>query len=287
MTETIVNPFNQLGEEERNKIVSSLGAMLDRSFVKQRKQSNFQLSYIEGWYAIDKANQIFGFDNWSMEFDFLKPVFEREQEDLERNSNKKVIRWHVSYIAQCRITVMGVVRVDTGSGHGIDRECGLAHESASKEAATDAMKRAFRTFGNPFGLALYDKAQEMVSEDPTELLISDDMLFEKNILDNLNTGRVTDLGVRTLCKVFSAEKPRQIQGKYRRAALGIIADNEKVKYLNQGMNSKGEIIIDDPKPSQTIQELKDKVKSIMPQAEEKVEKVVEKTEEQIAEEEMG
>ena len=31
---------------------------------------------------------------------------------------------------------------------------GEAHESAIREAETDAMKRALSTFGNPFGLAL-------------------------------------------------------------------------------------------------------------------------------------
>ena len=44
---------------------------------------------------------------------------------------------------------------------GVD--LGQAHESALKEAETDAMKRALMTFGNPFGLALYDKAQRQVS----------------------------------------------------------------------------------------------------------------------------
>ncbi len=34
-----------------------------------------------------------------------------------------------------------------------------AHELALKAAETDAMKRALSTFGNPFGLALYDKEQ--------------------------------------------------------------------------------------------------------------------------------
>ena len=42
-------------------------------------------------------------------------------------------------------------------------DLGQAHESALKEAETDAMKRALMTFGNPFGLALYDKAQRQVS----------------------------------------------------------------------------------------------------------------------------
>ena len=40
-----------------------------------------------------------------------------------------------------------------------------AHEGAIKEAETDAMKRALMTFGNPFGLALYDKAQVNVVDE--------------------------------------------------------------------------------------------------------------------------
>jgi len=54
-----------------------------------------------------------------------------------------------------------------GAGHGIDVDLGLAHESALKEAETDAMKRALMTFGNPFGLALYDKQQREVTSSAT------------------------------------------------------------------------------------------------------------------------
>jgi DNA repair and recombination protein RAD52 len=61
------------------------------------------------------------------------------------------------------------VRDGCGAGHGIDRDAGLAHESALKEAETDAMKRAFMTFGNPFGLALYDKEQANVVHDQDQL----------------------------------------------------------------------------------------------------------------------
>jgi hypothetical protein len=59
-----------------------------------------------------------------------------------------------------------LIREGTGAGHGIDTDLGLAHESAIKEAETDAMKRALMTFGNPFGLALYDKSQRQVSGSP-------------------------------------------------------------------------------------------------------------------------
>jgi hypothetical protein len=50
-------------------------------------------------------------------------------------------------------------------------DCGLAHESAVKEAVTDALKRALRSFGNPFGLALYDKTRENVGVDVSSVEI--------------------------------------------------------------------------------------------------------------------
>jgi hypothetical protein len=56
-----------------------------------------------------------------------------------------------------------VIREGSGAGHGIDADLGQAHESAIKEAETDAMKRALMTFGNQFGLALYDKQQREVT----------------------------------------------------------------------------------------------------------------------------
>jgi len=52
-----------------------------------------------------------------------------------------------------------VCRDGSGVGHGTGATLGEAHESALKEAETDATKRALTTFGNLFGLALYDKTQ--------------------------------------------------------------------------------------------------------------------------------
>ena len=60
------------------------------------------------------------------------------------------------------------MREGCGAGHGIDRDLGQAHESAIEEAETDAMKRALMTFGNTFGLALYDKDQTNVAEEVDE-----------------------------------------------------------------------------------------------------------------------
>ena len=49
-----------------------------------------------------------------------------------------------------------IVREGSGTGEGRAPTPGHAHELALKGAETDATKRALATFGNPFGLALYD-----------------------------------------------------------------------------------------------------------------------------------
>lgn len=133
--------------------VQKLRQNLDPKYVKTRKQSNVTLSYVEAWHAIDEANRIFGHDNWTREILRLEMV----SEVADKIGKGERDGWKVSYIATVRILACGVMRDGTGSGHGIDVDCGKAHESAVKEAESDAMKRALMTFGYPFGLALYDK----------------------------------------------------------------------------------------------------------------------------------
>jgi DNA repair and recombination protein RAD52 len=145
--------------------VEALSAPLMSNHVSQRSQGGRKLSYIEGWHAIAEANRIFGFDSWDRHTTEMKCVAERERA-IGENKNPG---WGVSYIARVMVTVttpegQRIMREGCGSGHGIDRDLGLAHESALKEAETDAMKRALMTFGNPFGLALYDKTQENVEK---------------------------------------------------------------------------------------------------------------------------
>ncbi len=141
---------------------TALAAPLGASNVKKRDQGGRKVSYVEGWHVIAEANRIFGFDGWSRETVDLRCVAEKERQV----GQNKTPGWGVSYIAKVRIMVGAtIIREGCGTGHGIDRDCGQAHESALKEAETDAMKRALMTFGNPFGLALYDKTQENVVDD--------------------------------------------------------------------------------------------------------------------------
>lgn len=143
---------------------AALDAKLSASAVKGRNQGGRNVNYIEGWHCIAEANRIFGFDSWTRETVDLKCVAEKEREI----GAAKAAGWGVTYTCRVRVMVQGVIREGCGAGHGIDKDLGQAHESALKEAETDAMKRALMTFGNPFGLALYDKEQTNVADEADE-----------------------------------------------------------------------------------------------------------------------
>ena len=141
------------------QVKTALDAPLSTKNVKKNPRG---YSYVEGWHVIAEANRIFGFDGWSRQTIEIKCVSEKER----AIGKDKAAGWGVSYIAKVRLCVGDIIREGCGTGHGIDRDLGQAHESALKEAETDAMKRGFMTFGNPFGLALYDKTQENVADEP-------------------------------------------------------------------------------------------------------------------------
>jgi DNA recombination protein Rad52 len=136
--------------------VKLLSGKLNEKVVKTRQQRGKTLSYIEGWHVIAEANRVFGFEGWDRETVAAECIWQ----DTKRET--KVC----AYAARVRIRVRAgdtiVCREGSGVGHGMGTTIGEAHESAIKEAETDATKRALATFGNLFGLALYDKEQNGV-----------------------------------------------------------------------------------------------------------------------------
>jgi hypothetical protein len=130
-----------------------LRAKLDARHVKTRKANGADLHYVEGWHVISEANRIFGYDAWDRRTVATKCV-----------SNSGNGQQHfAAYTAKVRITVRAgditIVREGSGTGEGRGFTPGQAHEIALKSAETDGTKRALSTFGNPFGLALYDREQ--------------------------------------------------------------------------------------------------------------------------------
>lgn len=137
-----------------------LDAKLDPAFVKPPSQFGPKGDYIEGWHAIAEANRIFGHGGWSYTIKTLT-----ENSLKEGKNGKGDMQWQAAYTCVVTVLVGDVVREDVGFGSGFSKQVGDAVEGAVKEAVTDALKRALRTFGNPFGLALYDKSKANVGRD--------------------------------------------------------------------------------------------------------------------------
>jgi len=148
--------------------VSSMTAKLEGTTVRQRSQGGRQLSYVEGYHVINEANRIFGFGNWSTDVLDLRCV-EATAQNVYNYQGREKEGYLIAYTATVRVTVHheagDQAHTDVGYGEGIEySNVGQAHESAIKEAVTDAEKRALRHWGNPFGLALYDKDQRDVEK---------------------------------------------------------------------------------------------------------------------------
>jgi hypothetical protein len=135
------------------KQLLALKRSLNGRQVRTREAHGRELSYIEGWFAISEANRIFGFDGWSRETVEPRCVLARENRGT----------FTAVYTAKVRITVQAggstIVREGHGSGEGRGTSPGEVHDIAIKAAETDATKRAFATFGKPFGLELYRQSR--------------------------------------------------------------------------------------------------------------------------------
>jgi len=160
--------------------IKALGGKLDPANIKPAKSFGPKGDYIEGWHAMAEANRIFGFDGWSYTITECTCVAQNPR-PIGQNAKPG---FGVTYTAKVSVIAGEVTREDFGAGHGYDVDLGLAHESAIKEAVTDALKRALRSFGNVFGLALYDKTRANVGfDEPQEPAPDIPKIYDAIILD--------------------------------------------------------------------------------------------------------
>lgn len=150
---------------ERQELIALLDEKIPRDAIASREGGNGRkLDYLEGWYVIDRLNKVIGHGKWAYKSEATKVG---EQQTKDRYDK---IVYSVHYVA--RVSLVAVVDgeptefQDYGYGDGTDKAgFGKAHELAIKEAVTDGLKRCAKNLGMSFGLALYDKSQENVSED--------------------------------------------------------------------------------------------------------------------------
>jgi hypothetical protein len=132
--------------------IERLSQPLDPASVHVRDVDNRKISYIEGWFAIAQANEIFGPSAWDREMVHFERAYERANAS----------GYTCGYLARVRIRVRAgtteIVREGTGWGAASAGILSDAHERALKSAETDATERALATFGSQFGLCLYERA---------------------------------------------------------------------------------------------------------------------------------
>ena len=195
----------------RDEAIVILGEKLKKEHISQRKKGSTNLSYIESHHAIREANRAFGFDGWDYVIKELTMVSQ------EKNSNNNHV---IGYIARVFINVDGTSREDVGFGSGISKNLADAHEGATKEAISDAMKRALRTFGDIFGLALYDKNQEHVDKGEKK---AQDMTIELLVSNLPKCKTVKEL------EMYMAKNKQFVNGLFEKENKEVIAEFSKRK----------------------------------------------------------
>lgn len=158
------------------ELIADLDSKIPRDVVSQRDGGGGRsLSYLEGWYVIDRLNKVIGHGRWSNDVELTK-LYEGTIKD---KYGKDVYTVH--YMAKVTLYIKGLSGEpdgnrfydthynDVGYGDGTDKtNPGKAHELAIKEAVTDGLKRCAKNLGMSMGLALYSKDQENVSDGEDE-----------------------------------------------------------------------------------------------------------------------
>lgn len=135
-------PRPMLEREELEGMQLKLKEMIEAVNIETRQgPGGSRLSYVSGSYVVEKANEIFGEFGWSSETKRMNQISGTDK---------------VTYMATVRVTVFNTCyREGTGMGIGEGSNIQMQHEKAMKEAETDALKRAFRQFGNVLGNQIY------------------------------------------------------------------------------------------------------------------------------------
>ncbi|KAK4496231.1 hypothetical protein PRZ48_012211 [Zasmidium cellare] len=158
-TPASVNPFR--GDERHTseytaKQIATLQSRLEKQlgpeYISTRPgNGGGKVHYLAAEKVINLANEVFGFNGWSSSIQNVQIDF------VDENPTNGRINLGLSTIV--RVTLKdGTFHEDIGYGHCENTKGkAAAFEKAKKEAATDAMKRALRNFGNVLGNCLYDK----------------------------------------------------------------------------------------------------------------------------------
>lgn len=156
----------------KEQIIADLDAKIPKDAVSSRQGGGTKaLSYLEGWYVIDRMNKIFGPDAWSYDVTELRCVHQGELDGKYGKIHSASYSATVALFVQFPDATQAKRITDVGFGNGTDKaDPGKPHELATKEAVTDALKRCAKSLGMSLGLALYDKTQENVGDEAPKVV---------------------------------------------------------------------------------------------------------------------
>ncbi|KAL7340782.1 recombination protein Rad52 [Rhodotorula toruloides] len=140
-------------QERHAKMQAMLNKSLGPEHITNRPGGGgTKLSYLEGWRAINIANEVFGYNGWFTDIKYLEADF--------IDYNPETARYNMGVTAIVRVRLQdGASHEDVGYGkleNAKSKADGL--DKCKKEAVTDALKRALRHFGKLLGNCLYDKS---------------------------------------------------------------------------------------------------------------------------------
>ncbi|XP_073743037.1 DNA repair protein RAD52 homolog isoform X4 [Callorhinus ursinus] len=140
----------QYTAEEYQAIQNALRQRLGPEYISSRMAGGGQrVCYIEGHRVINLANEMFGYNGWA------HSVTQQNVDFIDLNNGK----FYVGVCAFVRVQLKdGSYHEDVGYGvsEGLKSKA-LSLEKARKEAVTDGLKRALRSFGNALGNCVLDK----------------------------------------------------------------------------------------------------------------------------------
>lgn len=203
------------------KAEEQLKAPLRADAIKPPPKGKFG-EYVDGLHVISEANRIFGHNGWSYEVTRLEEVSSITA-DLNGN-NGPYQQYRCGWMCTVRVTVDGVIREGAAVGMGSGKPESMADviESAVKEAETDALKRALRTFGNTFGLALYEKDKEKRQVEQPKTI--KDKIEEASSADDIN-------GLMQEAAKFGDQAKRHLMA--RASVIGLTFDQVQKKFVEE------------------------------------------------------
>lgn len=141
---------SQYTADEYQAIQKALRQRLGPEYISSRMAGGGQkVCYIEGHRVINLANEMFGYNGWA------HSITQQNVDFVDLNNGK----FYVGVCAFVRVQLKdGSYHEDVGYGvsEGL-RSKALSLEKARKEAVTDGLKRALRSFGNALGNCILDK----------------------------------------------------------------------------------------------------------------------------------